>query len=78
MTERVAFKIFSIINHTEQWLPRRQMEIQTKGMCGEKGGRARTVWREEQGEAKKGVESEQEWKFCVKKKNQNLNLKLII
>lgn len=36
VTERVAFKIFSIIYHTERWLPRRQMEIQTKGLCGER------------------------------------------
>lgn len=61
MTERVAFKIFSIINHTKQWWqPRGQMEIQTKGPCGERqAGLGEEEFGVEEGrfEADEGVRS---------------------
>lgn len=56
----LAFKIFSIINQTDQWMPRRRGEVQTKGLCGQRGDRARWFWT---GEGWKCTESELDWKM---------------
>lgn len=54
MTERVAFKIFSIINHTKQWLPRGQMQIPNKRPV-EKEGAGLEGFGEGRGRVKKWV-----------------------